>query len=116
MIDTDNWLHNLKKIDQVVVVARRGPLEKAYDDNEFEYVEQYLDSADMKKEVERIAPQLTAVGQDVNAIMQKFVKQGEPAEGRRITFRSLCSPTKVIPNSQGRVAALAVEETDVGLR
>jgi ferredoxin--NADP+ reductase len=116
MVDIANWLLNLKKIDQVVVVARRGPLEKAYDDSEFEYVEQYLDNADMKKEIERIAPQLAAVGQDVGKIMQKFVKQGEPAEGRRLTFRYLCSPTKVIANDQGRVAALEAEENEMVLQ
>ena len=116
MVDIANWLLNLKKIDQVVVVARRGPLEKAYDDKEFEYVEQYLDNADMKKEIERIAPQLTAVGQNVEEIMHKFVKQGEPAEGRRLTFRYLCSPTKVIPDDQGRVAALEAEENEMVLQ
>jgi ferredoxin/flavodoxin---NADP+ reductase len=110
MVDIANWLLNLMKIDQVVVVARRGPIEKAYDDNEFEYIEPYLDNADMKQEIERIAPQLAAVGQNVDEIMKKFVKQGEPAEGRRLTFRYLCSPTKVIANDQGRVAALDVEE------
>ena len=116
MVDIANWLLNLKKIDQVVVVARRGPLEKAYDDSEFKYVEQYLDNADMKKEIERIAPQLAAVGQDVGEIMQKFVKQGEPAEGRRLTFRYLCSPTKVIGNDRGRVAALEAEENEMVLQ
>lgn len=116
MVDIANWLLNLKKIDQVVVVARRGPLEKAYDDSEFEYVEQYLDNADMKKEIERIAPQLAAVGQDVGKIMQKFVKQGEPAEERRLTFRYLCSPTKVIANDRGRVAALEAEENEMVLQ
>ena len=55
MVDIANWLLNLKKIDQVVVVARRGPLEKAYDDNEFEYIDMYLDNADMKQEIERIS-------------------------------------------------------------
>jgi ferredoxin--NADP+ reductase len=113
MVDIANWLLNLKKIDQVVVVARRGPLEKAYDDSEFKYLEQYLDNADMKKEIERVAPQLAAVGQNVGEIMQKFVRQGEPAEGRRLTFRYLCSPTKVIANDQGRVAALEAEENQM---
>lgn len=116
MVDIANWLLNLKKIDQVVVVARRGPLEKAYDDNEFEYVEQYLDNADVKQEIERIAPQLEAVGQNVGEIMQKFVKQGEPEEGRRITFRYLCSPTKVIANEQGRVIGLEAEENEMILQ
>jgi ferredoxin/flavodoxin---NADP+ reductase len=110
MVDVANWLLNYKKIDQVVVVARRGPIEKAYDDSEFEVIEQYLDSADMRQEIQRIAPQLAAVGQDVEEITRKFVKEGEPAEGRRLTFRYLCSPTKVIANDQGRVAALDAEE------
>ena len=116
MVDIANWLLNLKKIDQVVVVARRGPLEKAYDDNEFEYIEPYLDNADMKQEIERIAPHLAAVGQNVDEIMKKFVKQGDPAEGRRLTFRYLCSPTKVIANDQGRVAALEAEENEMILQ
>jgi len=69
-----------------------------------------------EKEIERIAPQLAAVGQDVGEIMQKFVKQGEPAEGRRLTFRYLCSPTKVIGNDRGRVAALEAEENEMVLQ
>jgi ferredoxin--NADP+ reductase len=116
MVDIANWLLNHKKIDQVLVVARRGPLEKAYDDNEFEVIEPYLDNADMKHEIERIAPQLAAVGQNVGEITQKFVKEGEPAEGRRLTFRYLCSPTKVIANAEGRVAALEAEENEMVLQ
>ena len=116
MVDIANWLLNHKKIDQVVVVARRGPLEKAYDDSEFEVVEPYLDNADMAQEIDRIAPQLTAVGQSIDEITQKFVKEGAPAEGRRLTFRYLCSPTKVIANEQGRVAALEAEENEMVLQ
>jgi ferredoxin/flavodoxin---NADP+ reductase len=116
MVDVANWLLNHKKIDQVFVVARRGPLEKAYDDGEFEVIEQYLDNADMKQEIERISPQLTAVGQNVGEIVQKFVKQGEPAEGRRLTFRYLCSPTKVISSAQGKVAALEAEDNEMVLQ
>jgi len=116
MVDVANWLLNHKKIDQVVVVARRGPIEKAYDDSEFEVIEQYLDNADMKQEIARIAPQLTAVGQNVDEITQKFVKQGEPAEGRRLTFRYLCSPNKVIANEQGRVIGLDAEENEMILQ
>ena len=116
MVDVANWLLNHKKIDQVIVVARRGPIEKAYDDSEFEVIEQYLDNIQMKKEIERIRPQLTAVGQNVDEIIEKFVKQGEPAEGRRLQFRYLCSPTKVIANNQGGVAALEIEENEMVLQ
>ena len=110
MVDIANWLLNHKKVDQVVVVARRGPLEKAYDDSEFEYIDMYLDNADMKQEIERISSHLTAVGQDVEAIKTKFIRQGEPLEGRKLTFRYLCSPIKVIANDQGRVAGLEAEQ------
>lgn len=110
MVDVANWLLNHKKIDQVIVVARRGPLEKAYDDSEFEVIEPYLDNVDMKREIERIRPRLETVGQNVDEVIAKFVKQGEPAEGRRLQFRYLCSPIKVVANDQGRVAALEVEE------
>jgi len=116
MVDIANWLLNHKKIDQVLVVARRGPLEKAYDDSEFEVVEPYLDNADMTQEIARISPQLTAVGQSIDEITQKFVKEGAPAEGRRLTFRYLCSPTKVIANEQGRVAGLEAEENEMVLQ
>jgi ferredoxin--NADP+ reductase len=116
MVDIANWLLNHKKIDQVVVVARRGPLEKAYDDSEFEVIEPYLDNVDLTQEIDRIAPRLTAVGQNLDEITQKFVKEGPPAEGRRLTFRYLCSPTKVIANEQGRVAALEAEENEMVLQ
>lgn len=116
MVDIANWLLNLKKIDQVVVVARRGPLEKAYDDSEFEYIDMYLDNADMKAEIERISPSLKAIGQDVEAIKAKFIKQGEPLEGRKLTFRYLCSPNKVVANAQGRVAVLEAEENEMVLQ
>src|SRR6185369_18087934 len=110
MVDIANWLLNHKKVDQVVVVARRGPLEKAYDDSEFEYIDMYLDNADMKQEIERISSHLTAVGQDVEAIKTKFIGQGEPLEGRKLTFRYLYSPIKVIANDHGRVAGLEAEQ------
>lgn len=116
MVDVANWLLNHKKVDQVVVVARRGPLEKAYDDSEFEVIEQYLDNAEMEKEIRSLGPQLAAVGQNVDEILAKFVKVEEPAEGRKLQFRYLCSPTKVIADSTGKVAALEVEENRMVLQ
>ena len=116
MVDVANWLLNHKKVDEAVVVARRGPIEKAYDDSEFEVIEQYLDNADMRQEIERIRPQLTAVGQNVDEIIQKFVKKGEPADGRRLRFRYLCSPSRVVANDEGRVGSLQIEENNLILQ
>lgn len=109
MVDVANWLLNFKNIAEVTIVARRGPIEKAYDDSEFEVIEQYLDNEDMRTEIERIKPRLEAVGQNVDEILQTFVKQTTPPANQKLRFRYLCSPHKVIPTSDGKVGALEIE-------
>ena len=109
MVDVANWLLNYKDIAEVTVVARRGPREKAYDDSEFEVIEKYLDNDDMRKEIERIRPDLETAGQNVEEIIDKFVGSTTPPANQRLRFRYLCSPTKVVGNSDGKVAGLEVE-------
>ena len=109
MVDVGNWLLNYKDIAEVTVVARRGPREKAYDDSEFEVIEKYLDNDDMRKEIERIRPDLETAGQNVDEIIDKFVGSTTPPANQRLRFRYLCSPTKVVGNSDGKVAGLEVE-------
>jgi ferredoxin--NADP+ reductase len=109
MVDVANWLLNYMNSAEVTVVARRGPKEKAYDDSEFEVVEKYLDNDDMRKEIERIRPDLETAGQNVDEIIEKFVKSTTPPPDQKLRFRYLCSPTKVVANSDGKVAGLEVE-------
>jgi len=109
MVDVANWLLNYMDIAEVTVVARRGPKEKAYDDSEFEVVEKYLDNDDMRKEIERIRRDLEIAGQNVEEIIEKFVGTTTPPPNQKLRFRYLCSPTKVIANGEGKVAALEVE-------
>ena len=116
MVDVANWLLNYKKVSEVTVVARRGPKEKAYDDSEFEVVEQYLDNEDMHREIQKISPRLEAAGQNVEEILKTFVKETTPPPDCRLRFRYLWSPHQVISDSQGRVSALEVEENDLVLQ
>jgi ferredoxin--NADP+ reductase len=109
MVDVANWLLNYKDIAEVTVVARRGPREKAYDDSEFEVIEKYLDNDDMRKEIERIRPDLETAEQNVDEIIDKFVGSTTPPANQRLRFRYLCSPTKVVGNSDGKVEGLEVE-------
>jgi ferredoxin--NADP+ reductase len=109
MVDVANWLLNYMNIEEVTVVARRGPKEKAYDDGEFEVIEKYLDNDDMRKEIERIRPDLETAGQNVEEIIEKFVGTTTPPPNQKLRFRYLCSPTRVLPNSENNVAALEVE-------
>jgi ferredoxin/flavodoxin---NADP+ reductase len=109
MVDVANWLLNYMDIAEVTVVARRGPKEKAYDDGEFEVVEKYLDNEDMRKEIERIRPDLEIAGQNVEEIIEKFVGTTTPPPNQKLRFRYLCSPVKVVASSEGKVAGLEVE-------
>jgi ferredoxin/flavodoxin---NADP+ reductase len=109
MVDVANWLLNYMNSAEVTVVARRGPKEKAYDDSEFEVVEKYLDNDDMRREIERIRPDLENVEQNVDELLQKFVKSTTPPPNQKLRFRYLCSPTKVVANSDGKTAGLEVE-------
>ena len=109
MVDVANWLLNYMDIAEVTVVARRGPKEKAYDDSEFEVIEKYLDNEDMHQEIERIRPDLERAGQNVDEIIQKFVKNTTPPPNQKLRFRYLHSPTQVLSNSEGKVAALEAE-------
>jgi ferredoxin/flavodoxin---NADP+ reductase len=109
MVDVANWLLNYMNIEEVTVVARRGPKEKAYDDGEFEVIENYLDNDDQRKEIERIRPDLENAGQNVDEIIQRFVGTTAPPANQKLRFRYLCSPTRVVPNNKNKVAALEVE-------
>jgi ferredoxin--NADP+ reductase len=65
-VDIAHWLliDAPEKADEVIVVARRGPFEAKFDKKEFAYVERFLDRDAFAREIERIRPQLEAVGQD----------------------------------------------------
>ena len=114
MVDVANWLLNYKKVSEVTVVARRGPKEKAYDDSEFEVVEQYLDREDMRREIGRIRPKIEAVNQNADEFLNGLDNKAEPSN-QRLRFRYLCSPHQVIADNQGKVAALEVEANDLVL-
>ena len=114
MVDVANWLLNYKKVSEVTVVARRGPKEKAYDESEFEVVEQYLDHEEMRREIGRIRPKLESVNQNADEFLNGLDNKAEPSD-QRLRFRYLCSPHQVIADNQGKVAALEVEANDLVL-
>jgi ferredoxin--NADP+ reductase len=63
----------------------------------------------MRQEIERIRPDLETAGQNVEEIIETFVAATTPPPNQKLRFRYLCSPTKVIPDSENKVAALEVE-------
>jgi len=112
MVDIANYCAHFCDVDEVIAVARRGPFEKAYDDREFEDVEDAFDQALYREELERIRPRLEAAGQNPDEPMAAVAARGEPSPRcrTRLRFRFLASPRRVVAEN-GRVVGLEVEET-----
>ena len=118
MVDIARWLllddptHNA---EEIIVVARRGPLEAKFDDKEFEHIHMYLDRQAFRDELLRVQERMTAVGQDVSTIPQEtFLCLARHPEqqsvGPRLTFRFMNSPVAITPGVDGRIARLTVAE------
>jgi ferredoxin--NADP+ reductase len=112
MVDIANYCAHFCGCDEVVAVARRGPFEKAYDDREFEDVEDAFDHALYRQEIERIRPRLEAAGQKPDELIAAVGARPEPQPPARtrLRFRFLASPRRVVAEG-GRVGGLEVEET-----
>src|SRR5215471_14305179 len=71
MVDIARWLMidaPQKTAEEVIVIARRGPFEAKFDKKEFDYIEEFLDRKAFDAELQRIQPQLTAVGQEIGKL------------------------------------------------
>lgn len=121
MIDIAHFLLRLwKHVEDVIVVARRGPAERKYDVKEYRYIEPFVDQAALRAEIERLRPRLQAVGQDPHALIAEMTTDTAPPRPAdcpgRMTFRFLASPTRVITDADGRVQGLEVEENRLVLQ
>jgi ferredoxin--NADP+ reductase len=111
MVDIANYCAHFADCDEIVAIARRGPFEKAYDDREFEDVEDAFDRALYREEIERIRPRLEAAGQNPDELLAALAARPEPSPRARarLRFRFLASPRRVV-SERGRVVGLEVEE------
>jgi ferredoxin--NADP+ reductase len=115
MIDIAHFLLRLwKHVEEVIVVARRGPAERKYDEKEYKFVEACVDQEALRQEIERLRPRLEAVGQNAEALIAEMTTATPPARPAdchgRMLFRFLASPTRVATDADGRVCGLEVEE------
>ncbi|HET7875256.1 MAG TPA: FAD-dependent oxidoreductase [Methylomirabilota bacterium] len=111
MVDIANYCIHFCDTDEVTAVARRGPFEKAYDDREFEDIEDAFDRERYRREIERIRPRLEGAGQKPDELIRALAARPEPPDRARtrLVFRFLASPRRVVAEG-GRVAGLEVEE------
>lgn len=114
-LDIARWLTRDLKVDQITIVARRGPAEVKFDRKEMESVVANLDLEALDIEIARATPVMEAVGQDPAAaksfILSAQAKAYEAVSETKIMFDFLASPSRIIGDDTGQVCGLEVEET-----
>ncbi|MBO0800499.1 MAG: FAD-dependent oxidoreductase [Blastocatellia bacterium] len=118
MVDIAHWLVHVKKVKEVIAVARRGPAQRAYTDVEIQAVSANIDTAALRQELERIRPRLEAVGEDLEGIYSDLTKhinlKAKDGESpTRLLFRFLSAPSEILLNGEGKPRALRVEDTEL---
>ena len=118
MVDIAHWLTHEKKVAEVIAIARRGPAQRAYTDQEIKSVAANIDMDDLHAELERVRPHIGKAGEDVEAIYQTLTKHIHEAgkEGNsptKVKFRFLSSPVEILPDADGLPRALRVEDTEL---
>jgi ferredoxin/flavodoxin---NADP+ reductase len=124
-IDIARWLlldNPGRLTEEVIIVARRGPLEVKFDRKEIEYVDQHVSREQLVQELERVKERCARAGQDVSpekVIAQHFRHLGD-ADFKsvlpRLSFRFLSSPAALLGDADGRIAAMEMAENNLVLR
>jgi ferredoxin--NADP+ reductase len=120
MLDIVHYLVRERKVEEVVVVVRRGPLEVKFTRKELENVAANLDLDALDAELARIALHLQAAGQDPQGARAAFTDAIPKALPRvsetRLRFEFLSSPVRVMGDWIGGVSGLKVEENKLVLQ
>jgi ferredoxin--NADP+ reductase len=114
MMDIAHYLVRDRKVDEVMVVVRRGPADVKFNRKEMENVAGNLDLAALEAEFARVAPTMQAAGQDPivtkAAFLDALPKALEPVSQTRFRFEFLASPVRILGDWMNGVSALKVEE------
>jgi ferredoxin--NADP+ reductase len=114
MLDITHFLSREKKVDEVIAVVRRGPLEVKFDKKEMEYVIDNLDEAALDAEIQRVSPIMQAVDQDPMAarasILEALPKALPKVSDTRFRFEFLASPVQIIGDAEGRLTQVELED------
>jgi ferredoxin--NADP+ reductase len=115
MTDIARWLSRVKKVDEIVAIARRGPAEVKFDKKEMEYLIASLDLKALDAEIDRVAPVMVAIGQDPQAAKEYILaaqpKAVEPVSNTKFRFDFLASPTRILLGKDGGVTGLEIANT-----
>ena len=114
MLDIVHWLSHVKKVDEVIAIARRGPGEIKFTKVELGYVVAQIDREDLQREMERMTPLMCALGQDPSelpALVDALMEKSDPVHSpTRFKLMFCASPTRILGDTNGRVIGLELED------
>lgn len=115
MLDIARFLMVQAKVQEVIVVARRGPLEVKFDKKEMEKTIGYLDLRALDESLEKVRAKMNAVGQDPQVakenILQALPKAAPTYSRAHFRFEFMASPSAIMGDGNNHVTGLEVEET-----
>jgi len=113
MLDISHYLIREEKVDEVIAVVRRGPVEVKFDKKEMEYVIDNLDQAALDAEIERVTPIMQAVNQDPATaratILEALPKALPKVSDSRFRFEFLASPVQML-GENGKLTHVEIED------
>lgn len=113
MVDVARHLLQKKKVDEVIVVNRRGPGEVNFTKDEMKHIISHLDLDAFEQEMQRTLPILQAVNQDPEIgrkkILESLAKADPKIADGKLYFDFLASPTAMI-GENGEVVKLELED------
>ncbi len=125
-IDIARWLledsPESSRPEEVVIVARRGPLEVKFDKKEIEYVDRHLSREQLTAELERVGERCARIQQDVSPEIvfgrsfRRLTDPGFVSVPPRLSLRFLSSPTAILPDASGRIAGIEIAENELVLK
>jgi ferredoxin/flavodoxin---NADP+ reductase len=117
MMDIAHYLIRERKVEEVIVLVRRGPGEVKFTRAEMETVAANLDLPALENEFARVSPCMQAAGQDPTVIKTAFLsalpKALPPVSQTRFRFEFLVSPVRVLGDWMNGVNALKVEDNNL---
>jgi len=114
MLDITHFLSREEKVDEVIAVVRRGPLEIKFDKKEMEYVIDNLDQDALDTEIKRVTPIIEAVHQDPEAaraiILEALPKALPKVSNTKFRFEFLASPIQMLGDADGNLTQVEIED------
>lgn len=113
MLDIVHWLVHVKKVDEVLAIARRGPGEVKFTKVELGYVVAHVDRQFLQEEVQRLTPLMQTLGEDPNELpnlVETLLEKSDPPHSHTVFKLVFCvSPTRIIGDN-GKVVGLELED------